>query len=102
MAQQNQLSRYGAISRIIPELAPGVKVFLVADSDDTSVGAANLANVFPVDEDGVVRVFTNIQSAVNAARGGAGDVVLVAPGSSFAHNRADSWDIADVSVIGMG
>ena len=104
MSSQNQLSRWGAISRIIPDLAPGAKVFLVADTDDTSTGSApaELGANFPPDEDGVVRVFTTIQAAVNAAAGGRGDVVLVAPGASLSLGRADTWATADVSVIGMG
>lgn len=102
MASQNQLSRYGAISRIIPELAPSAKVFLVGDSDDTTYGVVNLANDFPADKDGIVRVYTTIQAAVNAAAGGRGDVVLVAPNHVELLNRADSWNVAGVQVIGMG
>ena len=104
MSSQNQLSRWGAISRNIPELAPGAKVFLVADSDDTSDGSnpGNLGADFPVDEDGVARVFTTIQAASNAAVAGRGDVVLVAPGYDHSLARADSWTTAGVQVIGMG
>ena len=100
--QQNQLSRWGAISRNIPELAPSAKVFLVGDSDDTTYGVANLAADFPSDGDGVVRVYTTIQSAVNAAAGGGGDVVLVSPRHTENFTRADSWNVADVQIIGMG
>lgn len=104
MSSQNQLSRWGAISRNIPDLAPGAKVFLVADTDDTNTGAgpAELGANFPVDEDGVVRVHTTIQAAVNAASVGRGDVVLVAPGYDHTLGRADSWNTAGVQIIGMG
>lgn len=106
MASQNQLSRYGAFSRVVPEgvLAPGAKVFLVADSDDTSVGInpADLVSDYPVDADGVVRVYTTIQAAVNACAGGRGDVVLVLPNHVELLNRADSWNVAGVQIIGMG
>ena len=102
MASQNQLSRYGAISRVIPDLAPGAKVFLVSDSDDTTVGPLNLGNDFPSDKDGVARVYTTIQAAVNAASAGRGDVVLVSPSYDNTLGRADSWATAGVSVIGMG
>jgi len=101
MANQNQLSRYGALSRNL-ELAPSAKVFLVGDSDDTTYGIANLAAEFPPDGDGVVRVYSSPQAAVNAASSGRGDVVLLAPGSSFSLGRADTWATADVSVIGLG
>ena len=99
---ENQLSRYGAISRTIPELAPGAKMFLVCDSDDTTVGQANLGAEFPVDKDGVARVYTTIQAAVNAAAANRGDVVLVMPGYDHTLSRADSWATAGVSVIGLG
>lgn len=102
MSSQSQLSRYGAITREIPELAPGAKVFFVSDSDDTTVGPLNLGSVFPVDEDGVARVYTTIQAAVNAASAGRGDVVLVLPGYDHTLGRADSWATAGVHVIGLG
>lgn len=99
---KQQMSRYGAISRTVPGLAPSAKVFLVGDSDDTTYGIENLAAAYPVDQEGVVRVFSTPQAAVNAASGGRGDVVLLAPGSSFSLTRADTWATADVSVIGLG
>lgn len=99
---QNQLSRYGAISRITPHLAPGAKLFLVSDSDDTTVGPINLGAEFPVDNDGVVRVYTTIQAAVNAASANRGDVVAVMPGYDHSLGRADTWATAGVHVIGLG
>ncbi len=102
MSTQNQLSRYGAISREIPELAPGAKVFLVSDSDDTTVGPVNLGAEFPVDNDGVARVYTTIQAAVNAASASRGDVIAVLPGYDHTLARADSWATAGVHIIGIG
>jgi len=99
---ENQLSRYGAISRTVPELAPGAKMFLVSDSDDTTVGPLNIGAEFPVDKDGVVRVYTKVQAAVNAVSAGRSDVVLVLPGYDNTLSRADTWATADVSVIGLG
>ncbi len=101
MASQNQLSRYGALSRVIPELSPAGRVFLVIDSDDTTVGPDNLGNDFPVDNKGVVRVYSIIQDAVNACDS-RGDVVLVAPYYTQDFERADCWAAAGVQVIGMG
>lgn len=102
MASQNQLSRYGAISRQLPYLAPSAKVFLVGDSDDTSYGIQNLAADFGADNDGVVRVYSTIQAAVNAASANRGDVVLVAPGYDHTLSRADTWATAGVKVVGLG
>lgn len=98
---ENQLSRYGAVSRVVPDLAPGAKVFLVSDSDDTTVGPLNLGAEFPVDKDGTVRVYTTIQAAVNAASANRGDVVLVLPGYDQSLAGADSWATAGVTVLGV-
>jgi hypothetical protein len=97
-----QLSRYGALSRVILDLAPGSKLFLVCDSDDTTVGPINLGAVYPVDGDGVARVYTTIQAAVTAASAGRGDVVAVLPGFDYNLAGADSWNKAGVNVIGLG
>lgn len=99
---ENQLSRYGAISRNIPNLAPGAKVFLVSDSDDTTVGPLNIGNEFPVDKDGVTRVYTTIQAASNAASASRGDVVVPLPGYDHTLARADSWTTAGIHIIGIG
>lgn len=99
MSSQNQLSRYGSISRPI-DVPIGAKLFLVSDSDDTTVGPSNIGNEFPVDGDGVVRVYTTIQAAVNGATAGRGDVIAVLPGYDNTLGRADSWDKAGISVIG--
>lgn len=98
---ENQLSRYGALARSNP--APvGAKSFFVSDSDDTTVGPLNLGAEFPVDKDGVVRVYTTIQAAVNACSAGRGDVVYVLPGYDHSLTAADSWNVAGVQVIGLG
>ncbi len=102
MALQNQLSRYGAVSRSIPGLAPGSKLFLVCDSDDTTVGPLNLGAEFPADNEGVVRVYTTIQAANNAAAASRGDVALVLPGYDHSLTGADSWNTAGLQVIGYG
>jgi len=101
MSNQNQLSRWGAISRNL-DLAPSAKVFLVGDTDDTSYGLENLAAEYPPDGDGVTRVYATIQAAVNAADSGRGDVVLVAPGYDHTLGRADTWATSGVRVLGMG
>lgn len=98
----NQLSRYGAIARMIPDLAPGAKLFLVSDSDDTTVGPLNVGAEFPVDKDGIARVYTTIQAAVNAASANRGDVVVVLPGYDQSITGADSWNIAGVTILGIG
>ncbi len=99
---ENQLSRYGSITKPIPDLAPGSKLFLVSDSDDTTVGPMNIANEFPADKDGVVRVFTTIQAAVNAAASNRGDQIIVLPGYDQSITGADSWNTPGVKIVGYG
>lgn len=99
---ENQLSRYGAISRVVPELAPGAKMFLVCDSDDTTTGQFDIGAEFPADKDGIARVYTTIQDAANAAEASRGDVVLVLEGYDHTLARTDSWATAGIKVIGLG
>lgn len=99
---ENQLSRYGALAKVVEYLQPGAKLFLVSDSDDTTVGPFNLGNEFPVDKDGLTRVYTTIQAASNAASANRGDVVAVLPGYDHTLGRADSWATAGVHIIGIG
>lgn len=98
---ESQLSRYGAISRNL-DLAPGAKLFLVSDSDDTTVGPFNIAHEYPVDKDGLVRVYNTIQAAVNVAAANRGDLIKVLPGYDFSLATADSWNTAGVTIEGIG
>lgn len=98
---QNQLSRYGAIGRNVPGLHPSGRVFLVSDSDDTTVGPANLGTEYGVDNKGVVRVYSTIQDAVNACDS-RGDIVWVSPYHTENFTRVDCWDKPGVQIIGGG
>lgn len=89
---ENQLSRYGSISRNIPfgKIGPCGKVFFavhpyaqhLSSSDDGTLApwVATVRHEFPVDKDGVVRMHSTIQAAVDATTDGRGDVILVGPG----------------------
>lgn len=85
----NQLSRYGAIARSLP-LTLGKVFFVVNGADSWSV---DLQNEFPVDRDGVQRVYVHsatstvvtsngIESAVAACVSGRDDYVVVLPSST--------------------
>ena len=102
MGLENNLSRYGTIAKAIEHLRPGAKLFLVSDYDDTTVGPLNLGSEFPVDKDGVTRVYTTIQAASNAAAASRGDVIGVLAGYDHSLARADSWTTAGVHIIGLG
>jgi hypothetical protein len=84
---ENQHSRYGAITRMLP--ATTGKVFFVIHADNTS--DQHLLEEFPVDRDGVPRVYQTIdaaetdqlaiQAALDACVSGRGDYVIILPGS---------------------
>lgn len=99
-----QLSRYGGISKWLPkDLAPTGKVFFVGSTADAFY-ADYLLHVFPPDEEGEVRVFSTIDTAIAACTANRGDVILVIP--NHAEDVADATtfqvDIAGISIIGLG
>lgn len=101
---ENQLSRYGAITRgvsfnpcgrvffAVNPLAEHIRTWLTTEAAGNRNPAdwhAVVFNEFPVDKDGVVRMHSTIQGAVDATIGynsnasensGRGDTVLVGPG----------------------
>lgn len=97
----SQLSRYGAIANPLA-VAPNAKIFFVASSD--SVGYSELQQEFPVDKDGVPRVHTTIQAAIDLAVTERGDVIYVMPGHVETVAAAGGLDVnkAGVSIIGLG
>ena len=104
----NQLSRYGAISRML-EMTPG-KVFFVKQSADTDFSEFN--NEFPADQDGIPRVYTTIQGAVTAAATyGSPCKIYVFSGEmaagatdpvSYTENVIIPATAAGIEIIGMG
>lgn len=101
--KENQLSRYGAISKFLPPaLGPMAQVFLVAPSADSWYGDA--ADEFPADRYGTPRVFTTLNAATGQCVAKRGDVVLVSP--DYTENIASSTtfaaNVAGVSYIGIG
>ena len=101
MNKENQLSRYGAISKIV-EGNPQAKVFFVVNSASDFTG--ELLNTFPVDGDGVSRVFTSITSALAQCVASRGDVIYVLPG--YTENITGAAGIAiakaGVRLVGLG
>jgi len=97
----SQLSRYGAIANPMP-VAPNAKIFFVAGSG--TEGYADLQYMFPVDKDGVARVFTTIQAAVDAAVDGRGDYIYVMPGHVETVTAAAGLDLdkEGLTIIGYG
>ena len=96
--RDNQMSRYGAIAKALPNRGPQGKVFFVIPAGVNYL--ADFQATFPNDGDGVVRVYTTIQDAhddgVSSTRG---DVILAAPGT-YVENVTISKD--NVSFISTG
>jgi len=102
--QENQLSRFGAISKTLPLMAPNAKYFFVGASSLPSY--ANFAAEYPVDKDGGTRIFPTLAAAfadsnVVTARG---DVLLLLPGHTETITSATSLTLnkSGVQIIGLG
>ena len=98
--KSSQLSRYGALSRVLPLMNPAAKVFFVGLS--SASWYPDFANIFPVDEDGVVRVYSTISDALTNCVASRGDVILVLPGYAETLTAALTVSKAGVSIIGLG
>ena len=100
--QENQLSRYGAISKVLEDVTPYSKAFFVGDSDDT--GFINFVNEFPPDRDGVVRSYSSMFDSTMLAntRAGRGDVILVMPGHNESITTDQAFNVKGLKVIGLG
>lgn len=98
----NQLSRYGAISRVLPYLGPQGQIFIVAGSSQTFL--ADLMSSFPSDKGGVSRVFTTLSAASSMTVSGRGDVILVCPGYTETVIAAGGIQLssASVTIVGLG
>ena len=101
---ENQLTRYGAIAKQIPLMAPNAKFFFV--------GASSLPNfndfsaAFPVDKDAGNRIFTTLAAAVADANvvAARGDVILVLPGhtETIVGAAGVALSKSGLQVIGLG
>lgn len=98
--KENQLSRWGALSKFLPLMNPTAKVFLVAKTSLTYRG--ELDYEFPPDRDGVVRVVSTIAAARDLTQANRGDVVLVLPGHTETLTTTLSLSTAGVKYIGIG
>lgn len=97
----SQLSRYGSITSPLP-VAPAGKVFFVLATSNARFG--DLQQEFPVDKDGVPRVYGTIDAAIGACVASRGDVIYVMPGHTETVTSATSLvcDVAGVTIRGLG
>ena len=103
-----QMSRYGAIARALPPTLG--KIFFVCHADDTFT--AEIMNEFPVDSDGVPRVYVTtsgadtddlaIQAALDACVASRNDYVIVLPSNNdYDLTTKLTMSKRDVHLIGM-
>lgn len=99
---ENQLSRYGAISKVLEGLSPQAKAFFLAPASAAWLG--DFMNVFPSDDAGEPRVFTSLDAAINACVSGRGDVIIALEGYTETIGSATAVlaDKAGVRVVGLG
>lgn len=94
------MSRWGAIAKSLPNVAPASRVFFVSKSQ-TWYG--DFANEFPNDSFGVPRVYTTIKAALANCTASRGDVILVMPGHTESITNATDLNVnvAGVRIIGL-
>lgn len=100
----NQLSRYGALSAVMPELPPQGKAFFVLKAGLAWSG--DFGFEFKPDRDGLPRVFPTIAAVISASVlvAGRGDVIYLMPGhtESISSATALTLSVAGVQIIGLG
>jgi hypothetical protein len=97
--QQNQLSRYGAISRPYP-MTTGFVFFLVSA---TEAAFNSLQKIYPADSDGNTRVFTTwaavISQMQNTTSTPGAHVVVVSPLFTTAPTKAQQLQLDNLGVV---
>lgn len=104
MRRYNQLSRYGAISKVLPIMSPAAKVHFVGLISLSWYG--DFLNAFGPDDDGGNRVFPTLNAALADANvvASRGDVILLLPGYTQTISGAAGTTIskAGLTIIGIG
>lgn len=104
MLNGNQLERYGAISKVLPLMAPNAKVFFVGKT--TLPSYQDYLEDFGPDKQGGNRTFPTLVAALADSNTvtARGDVILVLPGhtESISSAGALAVSLAGISVIGLG
>lgn len=92
---------YGQITGSFPLSGTG-KVFFVGASTVANINI--MQQIMVPDQDGTLRIFSDIDSAIGATTAAAGDVIFVLPGhtETLATASAIALDVVGVSVIGLG
>lgn len=98
---ENINAGYGALKRVsLADYGTG-RVFMVAPT--THPEYENIKGLFKPDSNGIVRLHSTIQSAVDAAVASRGDVIFVAEGHTEAVTSTSiSLNKAGITIIGLG
>lgn len=98
---KNPFSRYGRLAQVMPVPAGG-KTFILVPASSALI--PDLEAQFPVDEDGVTRVYTTLASAAGACVAGRGDTVAALPGaytiSTVVSSAIDGWRLVGLGTPG--
>lgn len=91
---------YGARTNSLPFVTG--KIFLVCQN--TIANYDTIQELWPIDPEGVVRLHSTIQSAIDASVANRGDLILVAPGHATTITAAGGLDLnkAGVRILGLG
>ena len=104
MLNGNQLDRYGAVSKVLPFMAPNAKVFFVGAP--TLPSYQDYLDDFPVDKTGGNRTFPTLVAALADANvvTARGDVILILPGHTESISSVGALTIskAALTIIGIG
>lgn len=104
MANENQLTRYGSISKTLPLMAPNAKFFFVGAA--TLPSYADFLSEYGIDKDGGNRVFPTLAAMIADANTVAsrGDVILVMPGhtETIVGAAGVALNEAGLTIIGLG
>ena len=93
---ENQMSRYGAIAKALP-FTTG-KIFFVLSPSDAWFG--DFQHEFPVDRDGVQRVYSSLSAAYDATTTNRNDVIVL--DSNTTHSLTSMLDISKNRVHFVG
>lgn len=95
---KNPFSTYGRLAKHLPTTGTG-KTFVVVPSTSTLI--PDLQDQYPVDEDGVPRIYTDLASALAAVVSARGDTVAVMPGT-YTISTVLSSSASDFKLVGIG
>lgn len=97
MSSINPFSTYGRLAKMSASLTG--KLFVLVPSGSALIG--NLQEQFPVDEEGVPRVYTDLASAVAAVVSDRGDAIAVLPGT-YTISTVVSTASNNFKLVGVG